>query len=372
LKGTPQVKLQRSGYLAGIALTATVALTACGSDNVAAPAPGGASAAANCASGTLNAQGSSAQKNAMAEWIKAYQSQCSGVQINYEPSGSGAGIKAFISGLADFAGSDSALKEEEQPQADAKCAGGAAIHLPMVIGPIAVVYNVSGVDNLQLKPATIAKIFASKITKWDAAEIKADNPGVNLPSTTIQAFHRSDESGTTDNFTNFLTKTAEADWTFGKAKVWADAAGGVGAKGSDGVAGAVKGADGSIGYVELSFAENSDLKMAKVGNGAGEFAELTAESAGKTIAGAEVTGSGNDLKMSIDYLTKEPGAYPLVLVTYEIACSKGAPADKAAAIKGFLTYASSTQGQTELGDLGYAPLPEAVRTKVAASVAAIS
>lgn len=372
-KGSPQVKLQRHGILACLALTAGLALSACGSDNNA-PSPSGsgsASAAANCATGTLNAQGSSAQKNAMAEWIKAYQQQCSGVTINYEPTGSGAGIQAFIAGTADFAGSDSALKEEEQPKADAKCSGGKAIHLPMVIGPIAVVYNVSGVDNLQLKPATIAQIFAGKITKWDDAAIKADNPTAKLPATAIQAVHRSDESGTTDNFTNFLTKTAEKDWTFGKAKAW-KAPGGTGAKGSDGVASAVKQADGSIGYVELSFADNSGLKKAKVGNGAGEYAELTAESAGKTIAGAQVTGQGDDLKMSIDYNTKEAGAYPIVLVTYEIVCGKGLPADKLPLVKSFLGYTAGSEGQAALTDLGYAPLPDSVRTKVEAAVKNLS
>jgi phosphate transport system substrate-binding protein len=368
------VKLQRLGYVAGIALTATLAVSACGSDNTTPSASGGGSnsaAAGNCGSGTLNAQGSSAQKNAMAEWIKNYQGQCSGTTINYEANGSGAGIQAFIAGTADFAGSDSALKPDEQPQADAKCAGGVAIHLPMVIGPIAVVYNVSGVDSLQLKPATIAKIFAGKITKWDDPAIAADNSGAKLPSATIQTVHRSDESGTTDNFTKFLSKTAEADWTFSNAKQW-KAPGGTGAKGSDGVASRVKSTEGTIAYVELSFAENSDLSKAKVANGAGEFAELTPESAGKTIESATVAGSGNDLKLDIDYNTKAAGAYPLVLVTYEIACSKGGAADKVPAIKGFLNYTSSTGGQSALTELGYAPLPEAVRTKVAAAAAAIS
>jgi phosphate transport system substrate-binding protein len=365
------VKLQRPGYLAGIALTATFALTACGSDNVAPSAGGNSVAAGDCASATLNAQGSSAQKNAMAEWIKSYQGQCADTKINYEPSGSGAGIQAFIAGTADFAGSDSALKPEEQPQADAKCADGPAIHLPMVIGPIAVVYNVGGVDSLQLKPSTIAKIFAGAITKWNDPAIAATNAGVKLPATTIQSVHRSDESGTTDNFTKFLSKTAPADWTLGNAKAWA-APGGTGAKGSDGVASTVKGADGSIAYVELSFAENSALKMAKVGNGAGEFAELTGEAAGKTIESAKPAGTGNDLKLDIDYSTKTAGAYPLVLVTYEIACSKGSPADKVPAIKGFLKYTSSTAGQSALADLGYAPLPEAVRSKVEAAAAAIA
>ncbi|MEV1285880.1 phosphate ABC transporter substrate-binding protein PstS [Micromonospora sp. NPDC049679] len=368
------MKLQRHGILAGIALTAVVALSACGSDN---NAPSGTSssasgsAAANCATGTLNAQGSSAQKNAMAEWIKAYQQQCSGVTINYEPSGSGAGIQAFIAGTADFAGSDSALKDDEQPKADAKCVGGKAIHLPMVIGPIAVVYNVPGVDNLQLKPATIAQIFAGKVTKWDDAAIKADNPSAKLPATPIQAVHRSDESGTTDNFTNFLTKTAEKDWTFGKSKAW-KAPGGSGAKGSDGVASAVKQANGAIGYVEMSFADNSGLNSAKVGNGAGEFVELTPESAGKTIAGATVTGEGDDLKMSVDYSTKEAGAYPIVLVTYEIVCGKGLAADKLPLVKGFLGYAASTDGQSTLTELGYAPLPDSVRAKVETAVKNLS
>ncbi|HEY0696246.1 MAG TPA: phosphate ABC transporter substrate-binding protein PstS [Micromonospora sp.] len=368
------MKLQRHGTIACLALTATLALSACGSDNnepSSSASASGSAAAADCASGTLNAQGSSAQKNAVAEWIKAYQQKCSGTTINYEPSGSGAGIQAFIAGTADFAGSDSALKDEEQPQADAKCAGGKAIHLPMVIGPIAVAYNVSGVESLQLKPATLAKIFAGTITKWDDAAIKADNPDAKLPATTIQTVHRSDSSGTTDNFTKFLSKTAASDWTFDKSKEW-KAPGGTGAKGSDGVASAVKGADGAIGYMEWSYAENAGLKMAKVGNGAGEFAELTAESAGKTIAGATVEGQGDDLKMSIDYSTKEAGAYPIVLVTYEIVCSKGIAADKLPLVKSFLGYAASSEGQGQLTELGYAPLPESVRAKVETAVKNLS
>ena len=363
------MKLQRSGYLAGIAMTATLALAACGSDNNSPGDDAGASAAAgNCSSGSLTAQGSTAQKNAMDEWIKTYQGQCSGAKIDYQGTGSGAGIQAFIAGTADFAGSDSALKEDEQKQADAKC-GGPAVNLPMVIGPIAVVYNVDGVDNLQLDASTIAKIFAGKITKWDDPAIAALNSGAKLPSTAIQAVHRSDESGTTDNFTKYLSKTAEADWTYGNAKAW-KAPGGTGAAKSDGVASQVKSTAGTISYVELSFAENSDLKKAKIKNGAGEFTELTGESAGKTIEGAKVEGTGNDLKLSIDYATSTAGSYPIVLVTYEIACSKGSA--KAADIKAFLTYTSSTGGQSALGELGYAPLPETVRSKVATSVAAIS
>jgi len=305
----------------------------------------------------------------MDEWIKTYQGQCSEAKIDYQGTGSGAGIQAFIAGTADFAGSDSALKPEEQPKADAKCQGGQALNLPMVIGPIAVVYNLQGADNLQLDAPTLAKIFAGKITKWNDPAIASQNSGAKLPTTAIQTVHRSDESGTTDNFTKYLSKTASSDWTFDHAKAW-KAPGGTGAKGSDGVASAVKSSAGALAYVELSFAENSDLQKAKIKNGAGEYTELTGESAGKTIGGAKITGTGNDLKMDIDYATKEAGAYPIVLVTYEIACSKGS--SKAAAIKGFLTYTSSTGGQSSLGDLGYAPLPESLRSKVETAVAAIS
>jgi phosphate transport system substrate-binding protein len=365
------VKLQRSGYLAGIALTATLALAACGSDNNTPAGDSGASAAAgDCVSGSLTAQGSTAQKNAMDEWIKAYQGKCAGAKVDYQGTGSGAGIQAFIAGTADFAGSDSALKaDSEQAQADAKCAGGTALNLPMVIGPIAVVFNVDGVDSLQLDASTLAKIFAGKITKWDDAAIAAQNSGVKLPPTAIQAVHRSDESGTTDNFTKYLSKTASADWTFDHAKAW-KAPGGTGAAKSDGVAGLVKSTPGTIAYVELSFAENSSLKMAKIKNGAGEYTELTGESAGKTIEGAKVTGTGNNLSMDIDYATSTAGAYPIVLVTYEIACSKGSA--KAKDIQSFLKYTSSTDGQKALSDLGYAPLPETLRAKVETSVAAIS
>ncbi|MEV4537738.1 phosphate ABC transporter substrate-binding protein PstS [Asanoa sp. NPDC049518] len=368
------MRLRRYGMIASLAATATLALSACGADNAdsdATVAGAGVAQAINCATGTLNAQGSSAQKNAMDEWRKNYQQQCNGSTINYEPSGSGAGVQAFIAGTADFAGSDTALSADEQSQANQRCNGGPAVNLPMVIGPIAVAYNVSGVDDLQLKPDVLAKIFAGEITQWDDGAITADNPNASLPSTTIQTVHRSDESGTTDNFTSYLAATAGSSWTFGAGKAW-KAPGGTGSKGSDGVASSVKSTDGSIGYMELSFAENSGLNIAKIQNGAGQFQELTPEAASKTIEGAAVTGSGNDVTLDIDYATKTDGAYPIVLATYEIVCSKGAPSDKVALLKGFLGYTASSEGQGILNGLGYAPLPGNVQSRVQTSVNNIS
>ena len=157
-----------------------------------------------------------------------------------------------------FAGSDSALKPEEKTAADARCKTGEAVDLPMVVGPIAVGYNLEGVDDLQLSPTTIAEIFAGKITTWDDAAIKADNPDATLPSTAIQTYHRNDDSGTTDNFTKYLTATAPDVWTFEGGKKWT-APGGNGVKGSDGVATAVSQTDGAIGYMELSFATNQNI-----------------------------------------------------------------------------------------------------------------
>jgi phosphate transport system substrate-binding protein len=368
------VKLKRHGFMAGIAATAALALTACGSDNVEPGARGGASASASvdCASGSLTAQGSTAQKNAMDEWIKAYQQKCSGAKINYQGTGSGAGIQAFIGGTADFAGSDSTLKEgDETTKANDRCKTGPAVHLPMVVGPIAVVYNVEGVKDLQISPATLAKIFAGTVKTWDDAAIKADNPNAKLPSTQILSVHRSDSSGTTDNFTDYLTKAAGSDWTFGKDKVW-KAPGGQAEKGSDGVAAGVKKAAGSIGYVEWSFAEVNGLSTAKVKNAAGEFTALSAESASKAVAGAQTAGTGDDQKLKINYTTKEAGAYPIVLVAYEIVCSKGNDAAKLPLLKSFLKYTASKEGQDKLAKLGYAPLPETLRGKVDTAIANMS
>ncbi len=371
------MKLQRHGIIAGLALTAVVALAACGTDNNTAASPSGgtsgsaATGAIKCATGSLTSQGSSAQGNAMSQWIKDYQTACSGATINYQTTGSGAGQQAFIGGTAVFAGSDSPLGATDQPKADTRCAGGKAIHLPMVVGPIAVVFHVSGVTALSLKPATIAKIYAGTVTTWNDPAIAADNSGVTLPGTKILAVHRKDDSGTTDNFTKFLAATAKADWTFDHNKTW-KAPGGQGEQGSDGVSSAVSSTDGAIGYVEWSFAQAKNLAMAKVGNGAGEFAELTGAASGKTIAGAKVTGTSPDLTLSIDYNTTVAGAYPIVLVTYEIVCSTGNPAASLPLLKGFLGYAASPAGQASATKVGYAPLPDEVRTKVAAAVDALA
>ncbi|MDT0213080.1 phosphate ABC transporter substrate-binding protein PstS [Rothia sp. ARF10] len=375
------MKISRLGAMASLALVGSIALTACGSDNTggtdsASGAEGTAtsSASADCFDGTLSAEGSSAQKNAFEEVASGFASQCSGATVNYNPSGSGAGIKQFIAGQVDFAGSDSALKTVEKDgkieakEAEAAC-GSPAWNIPMVTGPIAVAYNVKGVDKLNLTPALAGDIFMGRITTWNDPRIAAANSGVQLPATAIKVFFRSDESGTTENFTKYLKAAAPENWPGEPAKTW-DGKGEGKAK-SAGVAEGVKSTDGGITYVEWSYAKDNDLGVASIDNGAGPV-ELTSESVGKAIATAEQTGTGNDLALKLDYATKEAGAYPINLVTYEIVCSKGKDAEKQKNIKAFLKYFASEEAQKTIEEIGYAPLPAEVRTKVATAIDAIS
>ncbi|WP_030173479.1 phosphate ABC transporter substrate-binding protein PstS [Spirillospora albida] len=362
----------RLAALGGVVIAGALALTACGSDEN--PASGKnvvPSGDIDCAKASVNAAGSSAQKNAVEEWTKIYAAKCAGANLNYQPSGSGAGIQAFSAGQVAFAGSDSALKDDEIAKAKQRCQGNPALNLPMVVGPVAVVYNLDGVDGLKLSSETIAKIFSGKITKWNDAAIAAENAGAKLPATAIKPVYRSDESGTTDNFTKYLNTTAPSVWTWEPAKKWPNSTG-QGAPKSDGVTGQVKNTAGAVSYVEMSYATQNNLQTAQVKNGAGEYTALSPDSASKAVAGAKVVGTGNDVALKIDYTTKEPGAYPIVLVTYEIACEKGLPAEQAKFVKSFLTYTSSAAGQKVLTDIGYAPVPQSVLTKVQASVKALS
>ncbi len=322
-----------------------------------------------CATGDLRSSGSTAQGKVMEQWIADYDAKC-GANLNaYGGGGSGKGIQDFLGNQVDFAGSDSALKPDQAATAkSSRCAGNDALDLPMVTGPIALAYNVSGVDQLTLTPELLAKIFSGAITNWNDPAIAAVNSGVTLPDLSIQAVHRAEDSGTTENFTKYLKAAAPAAWTFEPAKSWAAPAG-VAAQGSDGVSKQVASTDGSIGYVEWGFAVDDGLNVAKIDNGGGAV-ELTAESAGKAVAAATIAGTGNDLTLTLDYATKEPGAYPVVLVTYEIVCSAG-NADKGALLKSFLGY-TATDGQAALEGLGAAPLPAEIQTKVIASAQTIS
>ncbi|WP_406270038.1 phosphate ABC transporter substrate-binding protein PstS [Streptomyces sp. NBC_00191] len=373
------MKLQRKNglratALGALAVTGALVLTACGSDDNAG-STGGSGEKTNAASnikcdgakGKLLASGSSAQKNAMDLWVKNYMGACSGVEVNYKASSSGEGIVAFNQGTVGFAGSDSALKPEEVVDSKKICKGGQGINLPMVGGPIALGYNVPGVDKLNLDAATVAKIFNNKIKNWNDPAIAALNPGVKLPAKSIQAFHRSEDSGTTQNLGKYLSATAKADWPYEPEKKW-PAPGGQAASGSAGVAAQVKQAEGAIGYFELSYATSQQIPTVNIATGAAAPVEATPENASKAIAAAKIKGTGKDLALGLDYTTKADGAYPIVLVTYEIVCDNGNKADTLSTVKSFLTYTASDEGQKVLSAAGYAPIPAEINAKVRETV----
>ena len=363
-------------------LVLATSLTACGSD-ANSPASSGAKAtgstttngsSTDCPTGTINGEGSSAQKNAIELAITAYQDTCSGATVNYNPTGSGAGIKQFIAKQVDFAGSDSALKTVAvdgvvEADAAAKTCGSPAWDIPMVAGPIAIAYNLPGVTTLTLNAEVAAKIFNGTITTWNDPAIAALNTGASLPATAIKVFFRSDESGTTENFTKYLHAAAPAVWTADPAKKWTGK--GEGKEKSAGVASAAAATPGGVTYAEWSYATQNKLGVAQIDSGAGAVA-LTGESAGKAVAAASQKGQGNDLALSLKYDTKEAGVYPIILVTYEIVCSTYADKAKANGVKSFLKFFASPEVQSKLESAGYAPLPAAVQAKVAAAIAAIS
>jgi phosphate transport system substrate-binding protein len=375
------VKLQRMNRraiaLGALAASGALVLTACGSDDTGSSSGGSSASATTGASsikcdnakGQLLSDGSSAQKNAIDAWVKNFSQAC-GVQINYKAGGSGAGVTSFTQGQIPWAGSDSALKPEEVTASKKVCSGGQGIDLPMVGGPIAVGYNVSGVDNLVLDAPTLAKIFDSKITKWNDPAIKKLNPSAKLPDLKIQAFHRSDESGTTDNFTKYLIATTPDNWKYSGGKAW-QAKGGQSAAQSSGVAQQVKQTNGAIGYFELSYVGDG-VKAVSIDTGASAPVAPTTDTATKAIADAKVVGTGSDLSLQLNYATKADGAYPITLVTYEIVCDKGTKADALPNVKAFLRYMASEDGQGMLADLKYAPMPDDIISKVRTTIEGLS
>ena len=335
-----------------------------------------------CVDGSIQAAGSSAQANAITEWVTAYQIACPESTIDYQPVGSGAGVESFVSGQVSFAGTDAAVVEEDMAASVERCEGNDALNIPMVGGAIAVAYNLEGVDNLVLSPAAIAGIFASEITSWNDPAIAATNSGISLPDATIAQFHRSDSSGTTANFSAYLATVAPDIWAYDTGKEWT-APGGQGArapaargaqtaKGSDQVTASVEQTPNSIGYVELSYVMDAiNTKAASVDQGAGPV-EPTAQNASNALGAAEIVGKGNDLVLSIDYGTTAEGAYPITLVTYEVGCTGGLGEDQnPELVKAFLDFAASDDGQGMLENIGYVPITGELLDKVRTSVDAL-
>ncbi|SDO27777.1 phosphate transport system substrate-binding protein [Cryobacterium flavum] len=362
------MNFKRFGRPAVIAIAAGLALSSCAANEGAAPASDEASA--STLTGTLNGAGASSMDAAQQAWIAGFQTANPAVTINYEPSGSGGGREAFIAGGTDFAGSDSYMSADELAGTFKSCAPDSkAVDLPVYISPIAVIFNVDGLTDLNIDADTLAKIFSGAITSWDDAAIAKLNPDATLPATAIAAVHRSDDSGTTKNFTDYLGKAASDVWTEKASDTFPFP--GEGAKGTSGVVDAVTNGVGTIGYADASQAGKLSTAKLMVGT---DFVAYTPEAAAEVVAGSPLVPdrAADDLALDLNRKTTNPAEYPLVLVSYAIVCNEYADPAKGELVKAYIEYIASAAGQTVAeGAAGVAPLTSELETKVAAVLATV-
>ncbi|WP_246142462.1 phosphate ABC transporter substrate-binding protein PstS [Nocardioides rubriscoriae] len=344
----------------------TLLVTACGADNETSSggtdSTGGGDAPSASAGleGTLDGAGATSQEKAQDAWKTTVQGFNGGkLTINYGLVGSTDGRSQFIAGTTAFAGSDSYLKEDEDELAKAKerCGGTDPIEVPAYVSPIAIAFNLPGIDTLNLSPGVIADIFNNKITTWNDPAIAADNPDADLPDADISPVHRADDSGTTKNFTDYLGKAAPDNWPYEAEDAFPVSGGNSqAAQGTSGVIDLITGTENTIGYADES--QVGDLGKVSVGVG-DAFVAPSAEAAAKTVAvSTRVEGRSDvDMATDVDRTTTEDGAYPVILLSYLIACQQyDDPAD-AKNVKGYLSYIVSDAGQKLAAEeAGSAPL----------------
>jgi phosphate transport system substrate-binding protein len=352
-----------------LAISACTALAlgaaACGSSsgsNDTNPSAAASSSSASSASVTLNGAGSTFAAPIYQQVASDLKGQ--GITENYQSVGSGAGVSQFTAGTVDFAGSDPALKDEEI----SALKKGAPIEAPIAFGAITVSYKLSGVKGgLKLDGKTIADIYLGKVKKWNDPEIAQQNAGQKLPSTNITVVHRSDSSGTTKGFTDFLSRYSP-EWKSGpgvdKDIKWPT---GTGGKGNEGVAAAVKQSEGAIGYVEQAYALQNGFTFADVKNKSGQYIAPTLES---TSAAGEGIDIPKDLRINV-IDSPNPKAYPVTsqtfAITYQDPCKAGLNKAKAAGLKKFLSYLVGA-GQDTIGKLSYAKIPSGLQQKVQSAI----
>jgi phosphate transport system substrate-binding protein len=367
------VKVTRLGKAAAVLSVAALGLTACGSDNATGTTPSSADGSPSGASvtGTLTGIGASSQKSAMDAWKAGFESANSDVTVQYSPDGSGAGREAFLAGGAQFAGSDAYLKDEELESAKEFCGPDGAFNIPAYISPIAVAYNLEGVDELKLDADTIAKIFKKEITTWNDEAIAAQNEGVELPDTAITVVHRNDESGTTENFVEYLAAAAKDVWTYEVSGDWPSDIQSENAKGTSGVVSTTTSTPGAITYADASAVGDLGVVSVKVGE---EYTQLSSEAAAKAVETATAVEGRSDVDMSLDLErdTTESGAYPIILVSYHIYCSTYKDQETVDLVKAWGEYVVSEEGQeAAAGSAGNAPISDSLREKALAALESI-
>ncbi len=370
------VKINRAGAALSLLTASALALAGCGSTTHASSSGSSPTPAPVQCGGKkqLKGSGATAQENAMEQFVYAYVHACPGYTLDYNANGSGAGVTDFVNNVSDLAGSGDPLDPSKgQVDRAAQRCGSPAWDLPTVFEPIAVDYNINGVNSLNLDGPTLAKIFNGGITRWDDPAIKALNPGTNLPSAPIHVFFRSDQSGDTSNFQQYLVAASGGAWGRGAGQTFLGGVGD-GGVGDNGTSAEVQSNDGSITYNEWSFAVGRQLNMAQIITSAGpDPVSITTDSVGKTLAGVTFKGQGNDLVVDTSsfYKPTQPGAYPIVEPTYEIVCSKYPDSATGAAVKAFM-QAAIGPGQVGLDQYGSIPLPGPLQSRLAAVVNAIS
>lgn len=316
------------------------------------------------------AEGSTAQRNAIEVFNRAWGQLCPGKSVSYHPTGSGTGREQFIAGRVDFAGSDSPLVASQIAPAAKRCKGNPAWDLPLVFDPIALIYHLPGIPTLVVDADALARIFSGAIRMWNDPVLATLNPGVVLPNTSITPVYRLDSSGTTDNLQKYLTAAAPESWSRGVGTVFQGGVG-EGARKSAGMVQVVQATPGSLGYVDKDTADQSGMPFAQINTGKGGV-PLTAETARNAVNAATFVASGNDLVLELNslYATQASDVYPLVQATYEIVCSKGYDPDTSAVVKAFLATAVK-EGQTYLPPTGYVRLPDKVRERLITAINAM-
>ena len=330
--------------------------------------------------GHLIGAGASSQGSAQEAWTVGFQLANPGVTITYDPIGSGGGRETFQSGAAFFAGSDRAFRVSEirDGRFDSCVVESGIWQIPAYISPIAIIFNLDGVDGLNLDADTIAGIFTGKINRWDDPAITRQNPGVEFPDLHITPVHRSDKSGTTGNFADYLSKAAPDVWVVGGVNAgpteeWFSEWGGEGAPQTSGVVDTVANGVGTIGYVDASRAGDMGVVSVKVGD---QYVPYTPEAAAAIVDASPLDNPGErapgDLALEIDRTTVAAGTYPIVLISYLVGCNEYRQSEVVPLVKGYASYVLSEEGQRFAADYaGNAPISELSRQKALAIVKGI-
>nr|WP_226925256.1 phosphate ABC transporter substrate-binding protein PstS [Georgenia thermotolerans] len=320
--------------------------------------------------------GASSQEVAMTAWVAGFQDTHPDVVTSYDPVGSGTGREMFLNSAVLFAGSDAAMKEKELARAQERCFGGDVVELPLYISPIAIAYNLPGLgtDHLRLRPETIAALFNGDITRWNDPAIAETNPGVTLPDLPVVPVNRSDNSGTTENFTEYLAATAGDAWPHEPSETWPRSGTQSGAQ-TSGLIGTLQGAEGTIGYADAAQVPDT---LGTVAVGVGEdFVPVSPEAAAAVVDVSPPAPDATDLRLTVDLArdTTQPDTYPVVLISYTLACSRYDNETDVANVKAMLSYIASEPGQQRAADpsvAGSAPISEALRQRVDAAIGQIA